>query len=221
MYPFIPLDVLIMGCNSSVPMPTKRKISSISWGVTWLESGIHVKKCVRHWRTSRATGSASEFKDCEQLLFPVDKFWWCGEELSGGRRLVGDGGGVLVMECARFSQIDWSSPNKKSCYKFVNRRANMLIPVRIANIWGISCKSLCFSSAFLLESRPSLGVPSSSDVVWRNRSPSMVDELLEDETCIRTSLKKSGYFWGQSDLAIWTTNWTAYKVTIEIKWTFN
>jgi hypothetical protein len=29
MYPFIPL-VLIMGCNSSVPMPTKRKISSIS-----------------------------------------------------------------------------------------------------------------------------------------------------------------------------------------------
>ena len=104
---------------------------------------------------------------------------------------------------------------KQSCKKImlncINTTAYTLLPVRIANIWGISCNSLCFNSAFLLESRPSLGAPSSSDVVWRKRSPSMVDELFEDETCTKTSLKKSGYFCGQSDLAIWTTNCTAYK----------
>ena len=94
------------GC---VPIPTKRNISSIKCGVTWLDRGIHEKNWVKHWRADRANGSSSELNDL-LALFPDPTLDWLLEWV--GVTCVGDGGGVLVMECVLFSQIPSSKPER-------------------------------------------------------------------------------------------------------------
>ena len=59
-----------------------------------------------HCSATRTTGSSSEFSE-DALLLPAVKL--CVMELRG-EGLVGDGGGVLVMEWLCFSQILSSKP---------------------------------------------------------------------------------------------------------------